>query len=166
MGTNDAVQESSKRRFPSWLSMFVVFSNLCLFSSVAWVYAGFGSVRAALDYFHGRYLYVRIKEASFSNVAPGDQIRGSYLIENRGRKPIRILGCGMGCAGHPAADLPLVLEPGKASPFAVDVRVFVPQGQRSLKRCSGKDFQHEVFVPATTAAFHDEAVAARVLLQE
>jgi len=40
------------------------------------------------------------------------------------------------------------------------------QGQRSLKRCSGKDFQHEVFVPATTAAFHDEAVAARVLLQE
>jgi len=47
-----------------------------------------------------------------------------------------------------------------------DLDAGVAQGQRSLKRCSGKDFQHEVFVPATTAAFHDEAVAARVLLQE
>ena len=38
------------------------------------------------------------------------------------------------------------------------------QGQRSLKHCSGKDFQKEVFVPATTAAFHDEAVATGMLL--
>jgi len=40
------------------------------------------------------------------------------------------------------------------------------QGQRSLNRCSGKDFQHEVLVPATAAAFHDEAIAAGVLLQK
>ena len=41
-----------------------------------------------------------------------------------------------------------------------------PQGQRPLKRCSGKDFQQEVFVPTTTAAFHGKAVAVGMLLQE
>ena len=40
------------------------------------------------------------------------------------------------------------------------------QGQRPLKRCSGKDFQQEVFVPTTTAAFHCKAVAVGMLLQE
>src|SRR5208282_4545350 len=40
------------------------------------------------------------------------------------------------------------------------------QGQRPLKRCSGKDFQQEVFVPTTTAAFHGKAVAVGMLLQE
>ncbi len=40
------------------------------------------------------------------------------------------------------------------------------QGQRSLKRCSGKDFQQELFVPTTTVAFHDEARAVGMLLQE
>ena len=30
------------------------------------------------------------------------------------------------------------------------------QGQRSLKRCSGKDFEHELVVPTATTAFHDE----------
>ena len=39
------------------------------------------------------------------------------------------------------------------------------QGQRSLNRCSGKDFQQEVFVPTTTAAFHRQAHPGGVLLQ-
>ena len=41
----------------------------------------------------------------------------------------------------------------------------IPQGQRSLKCCPSKDFQQEVFVPATTAAFHGDTVAAGMLLQ-
>ena len=40
------------------------------------------------------------------------------------------------------------------------------QGQRSLKRCSGKDFEHERVVPTATTAFHDEAFAAGMLLQQ
>src|SRR5208337_175841 len=40
------------------------------------------------------------------------------------------------------------------------------QGQRSLNRCPGKDFQHEVFVPTTTATFHGDALALGMLLQE
>ena len=40
------------------------------------------------------------------------------------------------------------------------------QGQRSLNRCSGKNFQQEVLVPTTTAAFHGEAVSAGMLLQQ
>src|SRR4051794_16570632 len=40
------------------------------------------------------------------------------------------------------------------------------QGQRSLNRCSGKDFQQEVLVPAATATFHDQAVATGMLLQQ
>ena len=48
--------------------------------------------------------------------------------------------------------------------FASFTKTMRDQGQRSLKHCSGKDFQKEVFVPATTAAFHDEAVATGMLL--
>ena len=40
------------------------------------------------------------------------------------------------------------------------------QGQRPLKRCSSKDFQHVIIVPTTTAAFHDETCAVGMLLQE
>ena len=39
-------------------------------------------------------------------------------------------------------------------------------GQRSLNRCSGRDFQHEVFAPTGTAAFHSQTVAAGMLLQQ
>src|SRR5271166_5632200 len=42
----------------------------------------------------------------------------------------------------------------------------VAQGQRSLNRCSGRDFQHEVFAPTATAAFHSQTVAAGMLLQQ
>ena len=42
----------------------------------------------------------------------------------------------------------------------------VAQGQRSLNRCSGSDFQHEVFAPTATAAFHSQTVAAGMLLQQ
>ena len=42
----------------------------------------------------------------------------------------------------------------------------VAQGQRPLNRCSGNDFQHEVFVPTTTAAFHDKARAVGMLFQQ
>jgi predicted helicase len=38
------------------------------------------------------------------------------------------------------------------------------QGQLQLRRCSRKDFQQEVFVPAANAAFHHDAVASRMLL--
>jgi Winged helix-turn helix len=40
------------------------------------------------------------------------------------------------------------------------------QGQRPLNRCSNKDFEQVVFVPATTSTFHDQAGAAGMLLQE
>ena len=42
----------------------------------------------------------------------------------------------------------------------------MPQGQRSLNRCSGRDFQHEVFAPTATAAFPSQTVAAGMLLQQ
>jgi hypothetical protein len=40
------------------------------------------------------------------------------------------------------------------------------QGQRSLKRCSRKNFQQEAFAPAATAAFPGDALAAGMLLQQ
>jgi hypothetical protein len=118
---------SPRRRFPSWLLMFIVFSNICLLSCVVWAYAGFGSVAAAIDYYHGRYLRVRNTEASFFNATPGQDVRVSYIVENHGPRPVRILGCSLGCVGRPATKLPFVLEPGTARPFAVDVRVFAPR---------------------------------------
>jgi hypothetical protein len=40
------------------------------------------------------------------------------------------------------------------------------QGQRSLTLVSCKDFQQKVGVPAARAAFHNQAVFARVLLEQ
>jgi transposase len=56
-----------------------------------------------------------------------------------------------------ASDLP---STGKIS------KLPVPQGQRTLKFCSRKDFQQEVFVPAAATAFHGEAVATGMLFQQ
>jgi hypothetical protein len=40
------------------------------------------------------------------------------------------------------------------------------QGQRPLNRCASKDFQQVVFVPTTATAFHGDARAVGMLLQE
>ena len=40
------------------------------------------------------------------------------------------------------------------------------QGQRSLNHYSGKDLQQVIVVPTTTTAFHDQAIAAGMLLQQ
>jgi hypothetical protein len=40
------------------------------------------------------------------------------------------------------------------------------QGQLQLSHCSGKDLQHEVFVPPAGAALHSNAVFERMLLQQ
>jgi hypothetical protein len=40
------------------------------------------------------------------------------------------------------------------------------QGQLQLNRYARKHFKHELFVPAATAPFHDDAIAAGMLLQE
>jgi hypothetical protein len=130
MGISRPNEQSSKRRIPSWRSISLVLAGLSIFAAVAWVYAGFGSVRGAIDFYHGKYIYVRNTRASFSHVAPGKDARVSYTIENRGNRRYRILGCGMGCAGYPAGNLPMTLEPGKAYPFPIDVRVFAPRPGR------------------------------------
>jgi 3-dehydroquinate synthetase len=39
------------------------------------------------------------------------------------------------------------------------------QGQRVLTLFPGKDFGHEIEIPAATAAFHGDAVLAGMLLQ-
>ena len=68
--------------------------------------------------------------------------------------------------------LPLVEELGFVRPFEsrhgsnAGHSSEVAQGQRSLNRCSGRDFQHEVFAPTATAAFHSQTVAAGMLLQQ
>ena len=54
----------------------------------------------------------------------------------------------------------------KAASIAQREMVANWQGQRSLKCCAGEDFQQEVLVPPTTAAFHGDTVAAGMLLQE
>ncbi len=40
----------------------------------------------------------------------------------------------------------------------------LPQGQRPLKRCSGKDFQQIVIAPTAATTFHDQARAVGILL--
>ena len=44
--------------------------------------------------------------------------------------------------------------------------LIVAQGQLQLSRCAHEHLQQEAFVPATKTAFHDDAVAAGMLLQQ
>jgi hypothetical protein len=40
------------------------------------------------------------------------------------------------------------------------------QGQRQLTPVCPKDFEHELWIPATRAAFHDQAAFSGVLLEQ
>ncbi len=95
------------------------------------------------------------------------QREASLLIPGRTVLPVAAsgaLGAGL-LVGVPALHTWLGGDGAKpALPPALDVRFI--QGQRSLKRCSSRDFQQEVFVPTTTTAFHGEARAVGMLLQE
>jgi hypothetical protein len=57
-------------------------------------------------------------------------------------------------------------------PYAGHVRIWAGlgvvalQGQRPLTRCASEDFQQVVFVPTTATAFHGDARAVGMLLQE
>ncbi len=44
--------------------------------------------------------------------------------------------------------------------------VDVPQGQRVLTACPGKDLEHVLIVPTTSAAFHGHAVFLGMLFQQ
>ena len=60
----------------------------------------------------------------------------------------------------------MITESVPAGPEGVACCSLPGQGQRPLNRCSSKDFQQVVFVPTTTATFHDETRAVGMLLQE
>ena len=64
---------------------------------------------------------------------------------------------------------PVFNEPGQPHEptFSCIHRYRFPlQGQLQLNRFPGEDFEQVVFVPAATAAFHGDAVAVGMLLEE
>ena len=93
---------------------------------------------------NGDLFVAYVKQVLLPTLRPGDIVVMDNLSAHKRSEVCAVLE-GLGC-------LLLYLPP------------YSPQGQRSLKHCSGKDFQKEVFVPATTAAFHDEAIATGMLL--
>ena len=48
--------------------------------------------------------------------------------------------------------------------MSLDTAPLKLQGQLQLRHCARKDFQQEVIVPTATAALHDDAVLAWMLL--
>ena len=77
--------------------------------------------------------------------------------------------CGLGRGDPVVSERPM---PGTPAQWLGEIRLAIKdargtkQGQRSLNRCSGKDFQHEVIAPTATAAFHGHTVVTGMLLQQ
>ena len=106
----------------------------------------------------------------------------SHVAVSWGRKPVFLVGFAVlpfrglhySLGGDPYSLVGVQLLDGiGAGIFGVvsvlivaDLTKGTGQGQRSLNRCSSKDFQHVVLVPTTTATFHDETRAVWILLQE
>ena len=60
----------------------------------------------------------------------------------------------------------MIINPREASYRPKTTPRHAAQGQRTLSRCAGEDFEQDVFVPATAAAVHGHAFLIFVLLEQ
>ncbi len=99
---------------------------------------------------------------------PFDPQEQAIVVLSRIINAILVNDEGIGQATNLDEAIPIAARTGQARCFQAEdgAGTAATQGQRSLNCCAGKDFEHEVFVPPATAAFHNDTVAARVLLQQ
>jgi hypothetical protein len=102
-----------------------------------------------------------VPEPDGPGVVPRGQQRGDFGPAGDVPEPDRRGGGGGG--QEPAVGRPgdAVEPPGVAPEYGRPP----PQGQLPLRRCTGKDFEHEVLVPTAATAFHGDAFPARMLLE-
>jgi hypothetical protein len=136
----------------------------CLLSSFAVLFLLYGVLRAATPYYAAcqpYYLTIPCSECMVSvNKRDSDGNYYCYITQCTSTD-IYVITCqqmpseGKGCA----------LYTDRYNNFTCQGCQYwmCGQGQLQLRRCSRKDFQHEVLVPSAGASFHGDAVLKRML---
>jgi hypothetical protein len=98
--------------------------NLALFIMAAWAFVGFGSIQDCASYYlRGETLFADAREKSFGSAAPGETVAVSYKLLNRGKTPIRILGCHALCNCVMPRDLPFTIKPHESTVFTTSIQM-------------------------------------------
>jgi len=145
--TQQQVQPSRKSRGLSPTATILICTNLALLFIVVWALASFGSIRGAIGYYlRGVTLFVDSTEKSFGVASSGDHVDVTFKLFNRGREPIRVLGCSANCGCMVPRDSPFVLSPSEGRDFKVSIDI--PELERVRSRFANLELvlftNHEV----------------------
>lgn len=128
METEQAAQQQvlpgRKSRTLNLAAAILISTNVLLIVLATWALASFGSIRGAIGYsLRGETLFVDSTEKSFGVASPGDHVDVTFKLSNRGREPIRVLGCSANCGCMIPRDLPFVLSPSGVRDFKVSIGI-------------------------------------------
>jgi len=129
METEQAIQQQvmpTKRIHGVRLSPVTIVATglgMVLLISAIWVAGGFRVIRSTFGFLGGETIFVDSHTKSFGLAGPGDQITVSFKLANRGRGPIRIVGCQKTCSFMLTDELPFVLRPNESRHFTLSITV-------------------------------------------
>ncbi len=148
--TQQQVLPSRKCRVLNPFAVILISTNLALLVMAVWAIASFGSIRGAVGYYlRGETLFFDSTEKSFGVASPGEKVTVAFRLTNRGRKPIRVLGCSAICTCTLPTDLPFTLGPNESR----DVTLSIREPKRQVPQPSKpKDLSLEVTLFTNNAA--------------
>jgi hypothetical protein len=115
----------------------IVIVNSMVVLAAGWSLYAFGSVQQAVGYYlRGETVSADTAEKSFGIVSPGDPIKVLFKLTNRGREPVRVLGCDASCICIVPDDLPFSLDPNESRDFVVSIWNPKPGERGSIKPSS------------------------------
>ena len=89
---------------------------------LAWAWIGFGSISPALSYLSGERLLIDAHRRSFGPLPVGENRTVEFMLDNRTRHSIKVLGCNSPCTCVMAENLPMILDPDARHSIKITVR--------------------------------------------
>lgn len=89
----------------------------------AGVFLAFGSTRAAVAWWTGKFLAVDASQKNFGVGVVGERKSVTFQITNIGPSAIRLVGFRSGCACTMPERLPIILAAGQSIPFRVNIQL-------------------------------------------
>lgn len=121
--TENALLPGERRRTPSVTATVLISGNVVLLAIVVWGSVNFGSIRAATGYYlRGETLFVDSSQKSFGIAGFDERVSVTFALRNRGRRPIRVLGCQVSCSCTVPPDLPFAIQPNESREFTLRIR--------------------------------------------
>jgi hypothetical protein len=112
---------TQRTRCPRLSHPILIAMGLVILIFSGWLLGGLGAIPTAYAYLRGETLFVDSHMKSFGIVAPGDPITVSFDLENRGDRPLRIVGCEAGCGCIVPDYLPFTLNPKESRAFSISI---------------------------------------------